>query len=193
VWDPGEQILVRHVRDGQVLMAIPSTVAAADSSVVATWIAPGTPIAYPDGLSNGRLRPPETWAVVLRPWHGEGVLDVTPLERPHMIRHFWHDDGTFRGWYVNLQRRIRATPAGFDTADLQLDLWIDANGEVTWKDEDHLEQAVEYGMFSAEEAESAHAEARRVLDEWPFPTGWEDWRPDPGWELPQLPPGWDVI
>ena len=29
--------------------------------------------------------------------------------------------------------------------------------------------------------------------EWPFPTGWEDWRPDPAWPVPQLPAGWDVV
>ena len=28
------------------------------------------------------------------------------------------------------------------------------------------------------------AEAARVLEEWPFPTGWEDWRPDPSWPVP---------
>ena len=33
----------------------------------------------------------------------------------------------------------------------------------------------------------------RLVDEWPFPTGWEDWRPDPGWEPPTLPAGWDTV
>ena len=33
----------------------------------------------------------------------------------------------------------------------------------------------------------------RVLEEWPFPTGWEDWRPDPSWPIPQLPDGWDRV
>ena len=31
----------------------------------------------------------------------------------------------------------------------------------------------------------------RVIEEWPFPTGWESWRPDPTWPLPAVPPGWD--
>lgn len=25
---------------------------------------------------------------------------------------------------------------------------------------------------------------------WPFPTGWEDWRPDPSWPVLLLPTGW---
>ena len=33
----------------------------------------------------------------------------------------------------------------------------------------------------------------RIVEEWPFPTGWEDWRPDPGWEPPTLPAGWDTV
>src|SRR5262249_17524727 len=37
------------------------------------------------------------------------------------------------------------------------------------------------------------AEGERALTEWPFPTGWEEWRPDPRWKLPQLPAGWDVV
>jgi hypothetical protein len=30
-----------------------------------------------------------------------------------------------------------------------------------------------------------------VLAERPWPTGWEDWRPDPQWSPPSLPEGWD--
>jgi hypothetical protein len=44
-----------------------------------------------------------------------------------------------------------------------------------------------------DDAASARAEGERVLAAWPFPTGWEDFRPDPRWELPQLPAGWDVV
>jgi hypothetical protein len=30
-----------------------------------------------------------------------------------------------------------------------------------------------------------------VLAAWPFPTGWEDWRPDPAWPAPELVSGWE--
>jgi hypothetical protein len=43
------------------------------------------------------------------------------------------------------------------------------------------------------DAAAVRAEAARVLEEWPFPTGWEDWRPDPYWPIPQLPVGWDRV
>ena len=94
---------------------------------------------------------------------------------------------------MNLQMPLRRRPGGYDTRDLQLDLVVEPAGSVTWKDEDHLEQALESGLLSADDARLARGEAERVLAEWPFPTGWEDWRPDPGWELPELPAGWDVV
>ena len=48
-------------------------------------------------------------------------------------------------------------------------------------------------MLTEEDERAARADADRLVDEWPFPTGWEDWRPDPGWEPPSLPAGWDEI
>jgi hypothetical protein len=32
-----------------------------------------------------------------------------------------------------------------------------------------------------------------LITEWPFPTGWEDWRPDPAWPVPELAAGWSVV
>ena len=89
-----------------------------------TWIEPGTPIAYPLGRANGRLLPFDEWAVDLRSWKGPGRLELTPLGRRHSIRLFRGDDGSFRGWYVNLQAPLAESRFGFDTTDWQLDLWI---------------------------------------------------------------------
>jgi hypothetical protein len=194
MWSSGDAILLRHVLGVRVLTAIPQRVIADDAGSTATWIEPGTQIAYPLGLApDGSLLDPGTWTVELRDWFGSGCLDLTPAGRAHMIRHFWGDDGAFAGWYVNLQDRVRRRPDGFDTTDLQLDLWVEAGGTVHWKDEDHLEQAVASGMFSQAEADAARVEAERVLDAWPFPTGWEDWRPPSAWSPLDLPTGWDIV
>lgn len=194
MWSSGEAILLRHVFGPRVLTAIPQRVIADKAASAATWIEPGTRIAYPLGLApDSSLIDPSSWTVELRDWFGSGCLDLTPAGRAHMIRHFWGDDGAFAGWYVNLQDPVRRRPGGFDTTDLQLDLWVEANGTVHWKDDDHLEQAVAFGMFSQAEADAARAEAERVLDKWPFPTGWEEWRRPPTWTPLQLPEGWDVV
>jgi Protein of unknown function (DUF402) len=181
---------MRHVAKGRVVMAMPSTVVDRTERRLVTWIEPGTPIAYPLGRANGRLRPFEEWDVELRAWKGPGRLEVTPFGRRHSIRIF-RGGGSFRGWYVNLQAPLAESRFGYDTTDWQLDLWIEADGTVHWKDEDDLARAVELEIMTAEEARLAHEEAERVLDQWPFPTGWEDWRPVARTTL-TLPDGWDV-
>ncbi len=194
MWSSGEAIVLRHVLGPRVLTAIPQRVIADDAASTATWIEPGTRIAYPLGLApDGSLIDPGSWMVELRDWFGSGCLDLTPAGRAHMIRHFWSEGRVFEGWYVNLQEPVRRRLGGLDTTDLQLDLWVEADGTVHWKDEDHLEQAVAFGMFSQAEADAARAEADRVLEEWPFPTGWEEWRPPAEWTSPELPKGWDVV
>ena len=59
-----------------------------------------------------------------------------------------------------------------------------------WKDEDELVEAARLGYL--DEA-AVRAEAAKVLAEPPWPTGWEDWRPDPAWEVPAMPAGWDTV
>jgi hypothetical protein len=194
MWSSGDAILARHVLGERVLTAIPQRVITDGVEATVAWIDPATTIAFPAGLAeDGSIRHPSTWTVDVRPWVGNGCLDLTPAGRAHMIRHSWADDGTFAGWYVNLQTPARRRRAGLDSTDHQLDLRIGPEGDVHWKDEAHLELAVGHGMFSRQEAVAVGAEAERVLEEWPFPTGWEDWRPPPEWEPPPLPEGWDVV
>jgi hypothetical protein len=40
---------------------------------------------------------------------------------------------------------------------------------------------------------AVRAEGERVLAAWPFPTDWEEFRPDPTWPLPALPEGWEHV
>ena len=187
-------MLMQHVRGGRVLYAVPARVVEHTDERLVTWTAPGTIHAYPVARGGGRhLRPLDEWHPELRTWYGNGNLDVTRFGDAWMIRHVWHDDGSFRGWYVNFQAPLRATPLGFDCDDHQLDLWIESDGSVTWKDEDDLERAAELDMLEGTSLAGVRAEAERILAEWPFPTGWEDFRPDPLWELPELPAGWHEL
>jgi hypothetical protein len=91
---------------------------------------------------------------------------------------------------VNFEQPLRRSRVGFDTFDEKLDLIVRPDGSYRWKDEDELEQAAALGLVDADEV---RAEAQRVIREWPFPTGWEHWRPDPSWPVPQLPAGWDRV
>jgi hypothetical protein len=91
---------------------------------------------------------------------------------------------------TSTSRLPRPAGAHLRTSDWQLDLIISPGGEVIWKDEDDLARAVELGIQTPETADEAYAEAHRVLEEWPFPTGWEHWKPDPAWSTPKLPDDW---
>jgi len=96
---------------------------------------------------------------------------------------------------VNLEDSWRKTSLGYDTTDHLLDIWVDPDRTWRWKDEDHLVEAVEVGLFTSEKAEAIRAEGERAIERieaWsaPFDEGWETWTPPPGWTLPQIPDGW---
>ena len=119
-------------------------------------------------------------------------LDSLVLFRPgarHSLWHYWAD-GRFTHWYVNFERHLGRSAIGWDYVDDKLDLVVEASGEWRLKDEDELEQADAAGLV---DAGAVRAEAERLLADPPWPTGWEDWRPDPAWPPPQLPDGWDTV
>ena len=53
-----------------------------------------------------------------------------------------------------------------------------------------MDDGVRQDRFTSEDVAVIRAEGERVLAEWPFPTGWEDWQPDPSWAAPTFPQDW---
>jgi Protein of unknown function (DUF402) len=183
MWSRGDVIRFRYVRDGRAFWTLPVTVARDDAAELALWIAPGSPVRRPDPLrvpipvlAAGR------WTAVETAWFGEGVLMLRRPETRHSLWHFWNGDGSFHGWYVNLEDWWRDDD-GVDAYDHQLDIWVYPDGRWEWKDEDDLAESVEVGIFTAAEAVAIREEGERVVAEWPFPTGWEEWTPDPSWNV----------
>jgi hypothetical protein len=151
------------------------------------WLPPGTTYAIGDDLFGD-------WTLSERFFdRTAGQLRVTRLDEPFSIFHFRHPDGSFEGWYVNLERPQTRTRLGFDFEDELLDIWVRPGAEPRWLDEDEVEEAVRRGFFSPERAAEIRANGERILADPPWPTGWEDWRPEPGWQRPLLPPGWDLV
>ena len=186
----GEQLLIRHVFDERVFFALPAGVVADDGTLLAVWIADGTPCMLAAARSrDGTYLPLDAWRLNEQRWRN-GVLRVVRRGSRHSILHFWDGDGSFAGWYVNLEDPLRDRGFGYDTVDHGLDIWIDPDGSWRWKDEADLEFVENVGIARAQDV---RAEGERVIAEWPFPTGWEDWRPDPAWPAPELPAGWDVV
>ena len=193
--EPGEVALVRFIRFGKVRHASPRIVVRADEELVVLHMPVGTPAKLPayDGRPI-RGQADRDWELRDHVWHTSSQLTLIPRGRAHCIELLWDGrTGEFAGWYVNLQEPIRHSRLGFDTDDLILDIRVQPDGSWQWKDEDELEEAVKLGRFTDEEARAIREEGERVVEERPWPTGWEDFRPDPRWELPQLPAGWDIV
>ncbi|GAA0448065.1 DUF402 domain-containing protein [Streptomyces olivaceiscleroticus] len=116
-----------------------------------------------------------THVVVRAPWAGEGVRDFGFVRfEPGDVftEHYWRDrwyavkevrsaDGTVKGWYCDVTRPAAVGPAGIVVEDLDLDLWLSADGATVLRlDED------EFAASGIEERDPvAAAAARRSLDE----------------------------
>jgi hypothetical protein len=135
--------------------------------------------------------------MVVRPWHGPGLLRIAPTGVPWSLWYFRDETGAFEGHYVNLElvhERPVDGSARVHTRDLVLDLWLE-NGETWLKDADELDASVRAGWCTAEQGEVIRAIAERARREqidlraWPLDEGWEDWSPPPEWDEPlELPP-----
>lgn len=184
-------MLLRQVIAGRVWAACPARVASAAGGVAAVWIAPGTECMRLRGIDGRVVRPPGEWRSEPHRWFGNGNVDVILAGEPFSIRLFWDDAAAFRGWYVNLQCPVTVTGEGIDTRDHALDIWLEAGEEPRWKDEDHLEQCVELGIFSPDEAAAIRGAGERFLElrQTYLPTGYESYTP-PDWPVPDLPEDW---
>jgi predicted RNA-binding protein associated with RNAse of E/G family len=203
-WAPGTTIewvyegIGRHADKPNVR---PMTVVRDDADGLVAWLAPGTPLLKPvlvDGRETRHAGPvamfTEDRVMKLDVWRGTGILKVSPPGKPWSVWHFWADDRTFRGWYVNLERdHVRDWAARrTSTVDHVLDLWINPDRSIEWKDEDELEGAVEAGRFTATEAERIVADAHaaiRDIEAWtaPFCDDWQTWSAPADWRVPAAP------
>ncbi|MEU3078298.1 DUF402 domain-containing protein [Streptomyces laurentii] len=112
---------------------------------------------------------------VRAPWAGEGVRDFGFVRfEPGDVftEHYWRDrwyavkevrtgDGTLKGWYCDVTRPALADGAEVRVEDLDLDLWVSADGaEVLRLDEDEFAAS---GLAAADPEAARHAV--RALDE----------------------------
>ncbi len=173
-------IVRREVRnDGWAWMQAPVSVVRDEPGLLATYLAEGTPFTFPPG--------PE-----VHPWAGRGAWvghGVLMLQRPgeaYAVWVFWDGPAReFAGWYLNMQEPFRRTPAGYDTQDLELDVWIPRGGSWELKDDDLLDVRVREGRFTQDQARATRAEAARITAEldaghrW-WDDAWAGWKPDLG-------------
>jgi hypothetical protein len=189
-------VLLRSIWNGRVRFALAHTVIEDDGHRIAACVRPGHGYAHVGRDGNGRYL--DRWVTddpaVPDSWARTRVLWLIERGPAHSLGLFW-DDATdaFLGWYVQLQAPVAPSRFGFDATDHALDVWVNPDGSWEWKDEVDLADAIELGVFDEAKAAAIRAEGERVVAAAPWPTGWEDWRPDPSWAVPSLPHGWDRV
>jgi len=187
VWSSGDVVCLRQTWRGRVWQAHAWHVVAHDESQLVLFAPIGAEAWFP-----GVPIPQDEWTLTRSPFK-TNILRLFPAGAAYSTLLEWDADWSFVEWYVNFERPQQPSPVGFDYVDRALDLVCYPDGRWELLDEDELEEGLERGVLTAEDAAAARAGAARIVAEWPFPTGWEDWRPDPGWEPPSLPAGWDKV
>jgi hypothetical protein len=99
--------------------------------------------------------------------------------------------------YINFQRPIVHTEAGYDSMDLVVDLVVTPSRDWHWKDEADFDTAVRRGIVDVGDRRLVELEAERVVHlieerEGPFGQEWTTWRPPGDWEIPKLPAGFGI-
>lgn len=200
MWQPGDAIALRE-RWGNAIFEARAATVVQDLPEQTMLFVPAhvvCAIGYDDAGVELRI-PDRPWQLELRPRGDFGILSFAWPDTSYAILLLLNDDGSPRGWYVNLQTPLARTPVGFDTVDHALDVLITLDrSSWTWKDEDELAEAIALGLFTEADAASFRSWGERavehlVLRRPPFDVDWEDWRLDPAWPVPELPPGWDVV
>ena len=119
-------------------------------------------------------------------------LLLLPPGAPHSVSWSWLADGTFAGWYANLETPARRWAGGVDSHDQTLDVLVSADHSWFFKDEEDL------SSLDPAEAAAVRAEGERLgkLAEtatFPFDGTWLGFTPPPEWKPATLPPWWDAV
>ena len=198
-FEPGEQVVMRHVR-GEWRWAAPMHVVEDRGDFVALYLQPGSgymTMGSADGTPSRDFVNERT--PIRLTWRENHALHLIREGDEHATVLYWREGSwEFRCWYINLQDPFVRYEGGFQSMDLTLDMLIapDRRGW-QWKDEDEfveigiaggwytdeqLAHLKEYGLRVVAEAEAGHGV---------FGEPWPDWRPDPSWGPLELPEGWD--
>ncbi len=192
-WLPGTPVVRREVWRDHPWFANVVIVVEDSADLLATYIPAGSPFGFPPS-ADGR---PHPW-LGRDAWEGNGMLMLQRPDEAYAVWHFWEGaERTFNGWYLNLQEPFRRTTIGYDTHDLELDIWVPSGGG-SWqfKDEELLEVRIADGTFTPTQVEHIRALGAAIgamLDRgarW-WDDSWSSFEPDPAWRAPPFPTGWE--
>lgn len=190
MWSRGDVVALRDVWFGAVWRAVAGITIEDSPGRSVFWIPAGSESSYPvDGEGREIRLAQREFRRETRRTAADCVL-LCDEGAPWTIWHFFSEGEIFDRWYVNFEAYLGRSDVAYDSVDHKLDLIVRANGELVWKDEDELERAGQLGLV---DVDAVRRDAERAVADPPWPTGWEDFRPDPAWGVPELPKGWDRV
>lgn len=198
-WRSGEVVVLREIWWDRIWFAMPVIVVEDSDDLIAFYVPPGTEgrgaVRPPGKRDNYRTLASKRWELGPRTWERTRRLGLARPDEPYAVSAFWEGE-RFTHWYVDVIEPLRRSPVGFDFRDLELDVVFSDDGSWTWKDQDEVDEAVELGVFTPDDAAHVRRIGQTAVDaiesgEWWW-RRWRDWAPDPSWPIPQLPDNWDA-
>jgi len=206
----GSQVVLRGIFCGRVCHAQSAIVVQDSSSQTLLLLEPGSEWAHSSGYlrwrygdysQGGRWDEASglSWTMVEAHWVQRRFLMVLEPNRFYSICVLWQQStGEFERYYVNFQLPFRRSKVGFDTLDLDLDLLVERDLTMRWKDSDEYEEALSRGMITAEWRDGVEKARVEVLErirrrEPPFDGSLLSWQPNPEWKPSRLPNGWNTV
>jgi hypothetical protein len=196
---PGDVVALREIWNGRVWYAWPAIVVLDEPNLRMLHVPAHARCRQPVDPDGTALRlPADRWSLAEVERGPTSMLSFAFPDTPYAVILGFDEAGTLLEYYINLERPLAPSPAGFDTVDHLLDVTIAPDRSAwSWKDEDELREAVDRGIFTEEDADWFRFWGERgvehvLLREPPFDRDWSGWRPDPGWENVALPRDWDL-
>jgi hypothetical protein len=184
-FEPGQTIEMREVWRGKTWEQRTAVVVEDGPGLIALYTPPGSEALVAVDASGAQMRMPVAeWRLAsAAPF---GAMEALALHLPgtaHSLLVIFDPPPGFAPWYINLESDLVRTERGFEYEEHVLDIVVDRDlSSWRWKDEDELAEAVELGLFTAEQAAEFRAEGERAL-EWllsrrpPYDRDWLSWRP----------------
>ncbi|MFN0280695.1 MAG: NUDIX domain-containing protein [Kineosporiaceae bacterium] len=210
-WEPGDVVVYRFGVSGRTRWARLARVVEDGPDGLVLWVAAGS-TTVEQSLADGR--PVREAPLAERfdvprvrrtgRWRSPGVVMlVPPAGQAWSVWWFFEPDGSFRGWYGNLEAPhvLRTTLHGshlVDTSDRALDVEVTRERVPTWKDEDEFAVLTgRPGRWADRQVDGIRADGEHLMDlarrgAPPFDGRWTTFSPDPAWSLPSFPPDWDL-
>lgn len=190
----GDVLVRREILKGHVWCGFPVYVVEDREDLLAAYLAPGSPLAFPAWPFDRWEHPWQTAGHTS--WSGHGKLMLHRPGDAYSVDLFWRGEAReFSGWYLNLQDPLRRSEGIVDTLDHELDYWIPAGQAWQVKDAELFEQRVDEERYTADEAAEIRGTAAGIetmleagMTWWDH--DWSRWSPPEDWGALDLPEDW---